>query len=481
MIPRTRDALSVLLRQTFPDGGDIDPETVDAFVDALMHVKRRSTASDLRGAPSPNSVRQPGEFIVYHQRATHARRTPVTSVFTGETESVRVPLGQDEPRSYETPIGAVLPSDHLLPTVRAVRERYGSRLAKPFARVDLVGPARFSALRFAPMSLYLGYEREDSEVPFFVVFEAGSALGRPMAIYLAETLDTVIEERAGYAPTPFASADHWYSGGLRMAANGRDPEALYMRASKEKGAEPYLRLHVEYLRATEVPIMLPAKEMVEAALRAMAIQKGMGISQNVIERLVGETGLVAVPWVDKPNNAPPAGAAPSTGASPSRPPPGETVVSSVVFDSFIESLPASERQTFESSIAFLLAEVVRADKKFDRLERVEVDWTMNFQVPAALGDAFRFSDAADAEYRALMEGAPRADARSFDDRLSELGAVVARLPEGPRDSYRRFVADVCAAAAESSGAWLWFGTKVSKEESAILSRIESALGLVQRA
>jgi len=167
-------------------------------------------------------------------------------------------------------------------------------------------------------------------------------------------------------------------------------------------------------------------------------------------------------------------------------PAGETTaaaqaVSSVVFDAFIEGLPAGERRTFESSIVLLLAEVVRADKKFDRLERIEVDWTMNFQVPAALGDAFRFSEAAESEYRTLMEGAPRVDERPFDDRLTELGGVVTRLPEGLREQYRRFVAEVCAAAAESSGAWLWFGTKVSKEEAEVLARIERALGLAERA
>jgi hypothetical protein len=473
MIPRTRDALSALLSRTFPEGNDIDPQTVDAFVDALMEMKGRTTAADLDGGHAPQSVRSPGEFIVYHQRATHARRTPVTSVFTGEAQSVRTPLPADEPRKYETPIGVVLPSDHLLPTVSAVREKYGSRIRKPFSRIDLVSPARHSTVRFSPMSLYLGYETEESTTPFFVVFEAGSALGKPMALYLAETIDTVIEEPAGYAPTPFSSPDHWYSGGLRMAANGRDPEALYMRASKDKGGEPYLRLHVEYLRADGAPVMWPAREMVEAALRAMAIMKGMGLDQNVVERMVAAAGLVTVPWVDKPTNASPEAAGVSR---PSAPP----LVSSTAFDPFIADLPADERRTFESSVVLLLAEIVRADGKFDRLERIEVDWTMNFQVPAVLGDAFRFSEAAEAEYRSLMHGAPRADQRPFEVRLTELGGIVAKLPEPLRAHYRRVVADVCAAAAESSGGWLWFGTKVSKEEKAVLTRIEEALGLEAR-
>jgi hypothetical protein len=215
--------------------------------------------------------------------------------------------------------------------------------------------------------------------------------------------------------------------------------------------------------------------MVEAALRAMAIQKGMGISQNVFERLTGETGLVAVPWVDKPDNASAAGPSPgeasASGAAPELP------AIATAFDGFIAGLAPGERGTFESSIVMLLSEVVRADAKFDRLERVEIDWTMNFQVPAALGEAFRFSKPAEAEYRALIDGGPRPDPRPFDDRLAELGAGVERLPEALRASYRRFVAEACASAAESSGEWLWFGTKVSKEEKAVLSRIENALGI----
>jgi hypothetical protein len=219
--------------------------------------------------------------------------------------------------------------------------------------------------------------------------------------------------------------------------------------------------------------------MVEAALRAMAIMKGMGLDQNVVERLVAAAGLVSVPWVDKPTNvATPSGAADadaSGGTAPAGAP--EPVVSSVAFDPFIASLPPDARRTFESSIAFLLAEIVRADGKFDRLERIEVDWTMNFQVPAMLGDAFRFSEAAEAEYRSLMHGSPRADSRPFEARVTELGSVVAQLPDALRAHYRRVVSNVCASAAESSGSWLWFGTKVSKEEKDVLTRIEAALGL----
>ena len=40
-----------------------------------------------------------------------------------------------------------------------------------------------------------------------------------------------------------------------------------------------------------------------------------------------------------------------------------------------------------------------------------------------------------------------------------------------------FVTRVCRSAAESSGGWLWFGTKVSAEEKAVLDRVSAVLGL----
>lgn len=191
MIPRTRDALSQLLARTFPHTVDIDPETLDAFVDALMQV--RSSADPSEPLAHPGTRERTHEHALYTLRATHARRTPVTSVFTGVTHCVRVRLPHDQPATIDTPIGLVLASDHFLPTLQAVRERFGERLGREFARVDLITPARQSAIRFSPMSLYFGYEHEDSPKPNFVIYEPGDAVGNPGALYLGQTLETVIE------------------------------------------------------------------------------------------------------------------------------------------------------------------------------------------------------------------------------------------------------------------------------------------------
>jgi hypothetical protein len=473
MIPRTREALSQLLARTFPHGEqDIDPETLDAFVDGLM---RARTQPQSQAEPSTSAAALDSDsHRIMSLRATHARRTPVTSVFTAVTHSVWVSLPRDEPVAIETSIGAVLPTDHLLPTVQAVRERFGDRIGQPFERVELLTPAR-AGTRFAPMALYFGYLREQDDKPSFVIYEPGDATGKPGALYFGKTLETVIEEQAGYQPTPLSSPEHWYVGGLRMAANGREPDVLYMTASEQRGGDPHFRLHVEYAPVEQRPFQLPAGDLVEAALRMLAVQKGVGSEQMLIERLVAETGLITLPWVDRPDNGEPTqdtkeGAKISSAA----------FVPSHAFDGFLAELPKTDRETFQSSIAMLLGAIVRADGKLDRLERVEIDWRMNFEVPSELGDAFRFSAAAERELRALLEGAPRADRRPFEERLRELGSVVARLPAPLRERYCSFVIHACRAAAEASGEWLWFGSKVGDEEKRVLDRITAVLELQER-
>lgn len=461
MIPRTREALAQLLVRTFPHSQDIDPATVDAFVDGLMRLKTQRRATK----PAAILDRPSGEHRLYTLRATHARRTPITSVFTGVTQAVRVRLPEDQPIEIETAIGEVRADDHLLPTVAVVRETFGERLARPIAKIELLTPARSAGIRFSPMALYFGYEREHGEAPSFVIYEPGDAVGKPGALYLGATLDTVVEERAGYKPTPLSSADHWYTGGLRMAGNGCDPEVLFMHASVDRGGEPHFRLHVDYQLDASADGS-PIGDLIEAALRMLAVQKGVDSDQNVIERLVAETGLLLLPWIDSPDNGPRQEQSfAETKFEPSR-----------AFERFLVELTADERASFEASIALLLGAVVRADGKLDRLERIELDWIMNFAVPSALGDAFRFSEAAAREYEAVLAGTAAIAGAAFERRLAELEAIVRRLPDDLRERYTEFVIRTCGEAAEASGGWLWFGSKVGDEEKKLLDQIAAALG-----
>jgi hypothetical protein len=459
MIPRTREALAQLLARTFPHSPDIDPATVDAFVDGLMRVRTQ------QGSATPARARPLGEHRMYTLRATHARRTPITAVFTGVTQAVRVRLPADRPATIETAVGEVLPDDHLLPTLAAVRARFGERIGGPLTRVELLTPARSTGIRFAPMSLYFGYAREQDAVPSFVIYEPGDAVGKPGALYFGTSLDTVIEEPAGYKPTPLASAKHWYTGGLRMA--GDDPQVLFMHAAATRGGEPHFRLHVEYVADT-ADGGSPIGDLVEAALRMLAVQKSAGADQNAIERLVAETGLLLLPWVDRPDNG-------SVREQPSFA--EQRFEPSRDFEPFLAELVPRERAVFEASIALLLGAVVRADGKLDRLERIEIDWTMNFAVPSALGDAFRFSETAAREYEAVLAGTAAVAGPAFERRLAELGVIVRRLPEELRERYTSFARDMCREAAEASGGWLWFGSKVGAEEKRVLDQIAAALGL----
>ncbi|HLT37331.1 MAG TPA: hypothetical protein VK034_13655, partial [Enhygromyxa sp.] len=276
MLSRNRDALAQLLARTFPHSQDIDAATVDAFVDGLMRTRVGQPS-----APAVRLERPGGEHSLFTLRATHARRTPITAVFTGVTQAVRVRLPFDRPIEIETPIGDVLPDDHFLPTVRAVEQRFGERIAGPLARVDLITPARSAGVRFSPMALYFGYLREHDEAPSFVIYEPGDAVGKPGALYFGATLDTLIEEQAGYKPTPLSSPDDWYTGGLRMAQDRRDPEVLFMHAAKQRGGEPHFRLHVEY-QVDPSADGSPIGDLVEAALRMLAVQKGVDVDQNLV-------------------------------------------------------------------------------------------------------------------------------------------------------------------------------------------------------
>lgn len=469
MLPRNRTALAELLARTFPSSANqLDAPTIDAFVDALMAVKTRR--GEVRSRPA--SERAASEHVVYQLRATHARRLPIVSVFTGTTEAVRVTLGKHEPITWDTPIGLVIPEDHLLPTVDALREKFGARLDRPFEHVELITPARYAFTRFAPMAIYFGYEHEGDPRPCFYVFEAGTATGQPKVLYLAPTLDATVEERSGYEPTPLSSADHWYTGGLRFAASGNDPEVLFMRASKERGGEPHLRLHVEYAIAEGDPQLVPAEEMVEAAMRMLAVQRGLALDQNLVEKLIGEAGLNLLGWVDRPDEGANDRAHAEARVAHTR----DATTQIAALHAYAAALPELERALLHASPAALLGLVARADGKFDRLERIEVDWVMNFEVPARLGEEFRFSPAAERAYEALMAEDPGPATRD-ETWLDALGRIVEAMPSELRDHYREFVGAVCKQTAESSGERLWFGGKVSERERVVLDRIEAALGL----
>jgi len=58
MLARNRAALSQLLARSFPASEDIDANTVDAFLDALMAVKTRRSGRERASTRSMDSVQE---------------------------------------------------------------------------------------------------------------------------------------------------------------------------------------------------------------------------------------------------------------------------------------------------------------------------------------------------------------------------------------------------------------------------------------
>ena len=51
------------------------------------------------------------------------------------------------------------------------------------------------------------------------------------------------------------------------------------------------------------------------------------------------------------------------------------------------------------------------------------------------------------------------------------------MPAELRERYTACVVECCRDAAEASGGWLWFGSKVGDEEKLVLDQIATALGV----
>jgi hypothetical protein len=122
-----------------------------------------------------------------------------------------------------------------------------------------------------------------------------------------------------------------------MAANGRDPDVLFMRASATRGEDPYLRLHVEYQSVHAGGRAHSARALMEAVLRILALQKRMGHPQGMID-----LGRRAVPWIDPPDNAPLAGV-----------PAQQPFVPAALYDDFLAELDEPDRRVLEAAIAML--------------------------------------------------------------------------------------------------------------------------------
>jgi hypothetical protein len=225
---------------------DAHKKTFDAIAASLPANARA------RDGRASSTVHEADPLSYYWVEATHTRKTPDGyQPFTGELAMVRASLPEREPRRYNTVIGTVEPSDHLIGSLLEANEKYARALGYPIVRLDVITPPR-QLLRFGAVSLYLGY-RNAAALPSCYILEAGTALGQPKVLYLGKTLGTKINRITGYKPTAFSCADNAYTGEIEL--NGHEPTRLHITARDimdrgTKSAAPYMDLNVRFTKQT---------------------------------------------------------------------------------------------------------------------------------------------------------------------------------------------------------------------------------------
>lgn len=277
-----RGTLEASLRQTFPDA-PVDDARTDALAIALWcsgsmalpidwtpydaELRARAAMLGLNVDPSATSPTRlaleegAASDRYYNISATHDREVPDLAPFTRHFSMARVTLPQKQPQTFQTRLGAVEPGDHLLATVDELRQKYGGVLGA-VERVDLVTPARAGGTRFGAISVYLGY-RAGEHSPSFHVLEAGTATGDAKVLYLAPSLDTVINSFSGYKPTPFASPNHVYTARLRL--QGDSPLLLQITVHRDAASLPYMRLTVNFEETPTPRLIWPGFLIADAA------------------------------------------------------------------------------------------------------------------------------------------------------------------------------------------------------------------------
>lgn len=252
---------------------DAQKKTLDALAASLPQNARaaQGKASAL--------VHEADPITYYWAEATHTRLTPNGyEPFTGELAMVRASLPERKARRFNTLIGTIEPSDHLIATIFEANDKYQRALGYPIARLDVITPPR-QLLRFGAVSLFLGY-RDPAGLPSCYILEAGTALGQPKVLYLGKTIQTKINRISGYKPTAFSCADNAYTGEIQL--NGHDPVRMHITARDimergTKSAAPYMDLNVKLTKQTgSVETIWPGFLIARAALIVLdRQQKGL--------------------------------------------------------------------------------------------------------------------------------------------------------------------------------------------------------------
>lgn len=300
--------LAALIEKAFPSA-KADAATIALMLEGLKATEEdfaRAIHEILGGDYLPVDDNHPlldllkdlfGHHTAYEMHATHLRSQPIYSCFTGVVKAVRVTLHETGRLPFFTPYGGVYNVDHLLFTVNDVRTFIQKQQPDfpAFERVDLITPARKDFLRFAPVAIFLGYEKQHSTKPSFFILEAGLATGEPMVLYFAPTMDHVIQQHTGYVPTPFTKASNWYVSTLSMTGN--EPNLLAIEGTESLDERPYITITCQYAVLSDAgkPIF-PGSQTMEAGVRLATIATALGCTLDPIEAWAAKWGLDHYDW-----------------------------------------------------------------------------------------------------------------------------------------------------------------------------------------
>lgn len=298
-----------LVRSAFPEAG-LTPAVfsdilTDAKQSALPVLSHLGGPGPLSEATRENQKKQAScqNHTLYKLMAEHSRVAPFSAAFVEECQAVRVTLPQSRENcdAIWTHLGVVKQDDHLIFSVDEVKARYAEVFGGPppnIARVDLVTGARdLDLARFSPLSIFFAYAKESDAVPLFYFLESGSVTGRPEVLYYAPKMGEAIFAQAGFAFTPFACSQNWYTGTLQMNDAGTEPTSVSISVAQEKnGQRHYLTVSVGYEVAEPGPVIFPGAQMIVAVLRVFALGLGLQLDRGLLGRALGEFSLRHTEW-----------------------------------------------------------------------------------------------------------------------------------------------------------------------------------------
>jgi hypothetical protein len=255
----------------------------------------------------------PGDWSLYTCQSIHNRDSPKKEKHDGIINWVRVTLPENDPPLFKprkndikTPIGWVRASDHLAFSNDAIRkyvfnDNYPNGVDQPgehqqlpaFKRMDLITPARYDWVRFAPLAIFIAYEEWESTTPLFYILEAGNALGQPKVMYASSpNLDTPILMESGYKPTPFSSPENFYLS--KVEFDKMDPIHVSIKVYTEEEIEAgvdkfhfHIDLALERTSLEQVAsvdnFIPPAKQLLDAFLRIVELEfRGVPVVKSTL-------------------------------------------------------------------------------------------------------------------------------------------------------------------------------------------------------